>query len=77
MSVKLGNVSLSDLFNSELYTRKTKPFQTIVNGESVMRTRHYFIPVPKPVTITAKRIERQKREKKVSTFIPLFDLDIK
>ena len=77
MSIKIGNVSLSDLFNSELYTRKTKPFQTVVNGESVMRTRHYFVPVPKPVTIESKRVEKQKREKKISTFIPLFDLGIK
>ena len=68
-------VSLKDLFNTELYTREVRPIERVIDGVVVQRKRHIFHPVRKPEPIIVSGTEKKvrvKRVKKEVTFIPLF-----
>tara|TARA_B100000579_G_scaffold437987_1_gene470555 strand:+ start:5386 stop:5628 length:243 start_codon:yes stop_codon:yes gene_type:complete len=68
------DITLVDLFDKDRYERRVRDFETVVNGEVVMRKRHLFYPIPpkEPVQVVSVKRKRVTVPKKQDTFIPLF-----
>jgi|14BtaG_2_1085337.scaffolds.fasta_scaffold08831_2 hypothetical protein len=69
------DITLSDLFNEKKFYYKSTQIERVIEGEAVIRKRYTFFPVveAEPVRQSKNKVKaKEKKAKKVETFIPLF-----